>query len=381
MAHFEYADGVFDNPEAYVNLKAQLDKIDAGFGQCTNKLLYCAVSPLFYEVIFNELAKSGLNIPCGGDLGWTRVLVEKPFGKDTETAEKLERQLASIFKEEQIFRIDHYLAKETIQNILTFRFSNPMFEPVWNAKSIEKVHIKVLEKNDVGERGEFYDGVGALRDIGQNHILQMLALIAMERPSGMEAADVRKKRATILKRLVFYKSTSAQTVRAQYTGFREEMGVTADSQTETYFKLTAFIKSWRWRKVPFVLESGKALGESRAEIVVYFKKKNTIEQNVLRFRIQPDEGIEIVFWVKKPGFENEYQKKNLSFSYDASKLETEVPDAYERVLYDCVRGDQTLFASTDEVRYSWKFITPILEKLKNFPLASYERGSEGPVDM
>ena len=380
LAHFEYADGVFDNPQAYVALKKQLEKIDDGFGQCSNKLLYCAVSPVFYETIFNALEKSGLNVPCGGELGWTRILVEKPFGKDTQTAEKLEQQLARIFKESQIFRIDHYLAKETIQNILTFRFSNSIFEPIWNAKYIEKVQIKVSEKGGVGERGDFYDGVGALRDFGQNHLLQMLALIAMERPRSMIGDDVRQNRATILKKLIFQnnvqKNVAEQTVRGQYDGFRTETGVAPDSQTETYFKLTTFINNSRWKKVPFILESGKELAESKAEIVVYFRRLDCAEQNILSFRIQPDEGIELVFWVKKPGFESEHERKTLTFSYDTSKFETEVPDAYERVLYDCVRGDQTLFASTDEVKYSWKFITPILEVFKKLPLLTYKRGSD-----
>ncbi|HAO64421.1 TPA: glucose-6-phosphate dehydrogenase [Candidatus Taylorbacteria bacterium] len=378
LAHMEYANGIFDDAQAYVNLKQRLDRIDAEFGQCSNKLLYLAVAPAFYEIIFEHLKTSGLNIPCGGELGWTRVLVEKPFGNDTKTAEKLESLLTQIFQEAQIFRIDHYLAKETVQNILTFRFSNSMFEPIWNAATIEKVHIQVFEKNRVEDRGDFYDGVGALRDVGQNHLLQMLALIAMDRPKSMHGDDVRKKRAEILKKVSFSKYSKRileQAVRAQYQGFLQEKGVAVGSQTETYFKLPAFIANKRWKNVPFVLESGKALRESKAEISVYFKRLDCAEQNVVRFRIQPNEGIEIVFWVKKPGFEKEHQQKVLAFSFDETKLEHQVPDAYERVLFDCVRGDPTLFASTDEVKYSWKFITPILEKWKGLPLTSYLPGS------
>ncbi len=370
LSHVEYAKGIFDDPTAYVNLKQQLDKIEQKFGQCSNKLLYFAVSPVFYEIIFENLSKSGLNIPCGGELGWTRVLVEKPFGKDTETAQKLEDQLSRIFKEPQIFRIDHYLAKETVQNILAFRFANSMFEPIWNAGAIEKVHIQVLEKNGVGDRGDFYDGVGALRDVGQNHILQMLAIIAMDKPLTMQGDDVRKMRANILRKLVFTKND--QVFRGQYKGFLSEKGVSPDSQTETYFKLPAYVGTKRWKNIPFILESGKGMKESKAEISVYFKRLDCAAQNVVRFRIQPNEGIEIDLWVKKPGFENEFQQKVLSFSYEASKFENEVPDAYERVLFDCVRGDQTLFASTDEVRYSWKFITPILREWQKLPLTQYE---------
>ena len=372
LLHIEYAKGVFDDAKAYLKLKTQLEKIDAEFGQCSNKLLYLAVSPAFYETIFGYLAISGLSVPCGDEFGWTRILVEKPFGKDTITAQMLEGQLSQIFKEAQIFRIDHYLAKETTQNILTFRFSNSMFEQIWNAGAIEKVHIQVLEKNGVEDRGDFYDGVGALRDVGQNHILQMLALIAMDRPKTMKGDDVRNMRAEILKKLKFPKSALAQTERAQYKGFLEEDGVASDSKTETYFKLPAYVNTKRWKNVPFILESGKALKESKAEITIYFRKLECAEQNILRFRIQPNEGIEIVFWVKKPGFEKEHQQKVLSFSYQTSKLEEEVPDAYERVLFDCVRGDQTLFASTLEVEYSWKFITPILEMWQKIPITSYE---------
>jgi len=376
LAQIEYAKGVFDDSKSYTDLKKQLDKIDADFGQCTNKLLYLAVSPAFYGLIFGHLAGSSLNIPCGGDFGWTRILVEKPFGKDTNNAQKLESQLTEIFKESQIFRIDHYLAKETVQNILAFRFSNSIFEPIWNSKMIEKVHIRVSEKNGVENRGDFYDGIGALRDFGQNHLLQMLALIAMDRPVAMHGDYVRKRRADVLGKLAV---SDRQIIRGQYKGFLQEKGISPSSQTETYFKLPVFIKTKRWEGTSFVLESGKALKESKAEIVIYFKRLDCAEQNVLRFRIQPDEGIEIDLWVKKPGFEKEYQKKVLTFSYEASDFENQVPDAYERVLFDCLRGDQTLFASTDEVRYSWKLITPILRKWKKQPLLSYERGSNGPI--
>jgi glucose-6-phosphate 1-dehydrogenase len=382
LTHIEYAKGLFDDPKAYVDLKQQLNRIDAEFGQCTNKLLYLAVSPAFYEIIFGHLKTSGLNIPCGKELGWTRILVEKPFGKDTKTAQKLENQLSQIFQETQIFRIDHYLAKETIQNILAFRFSNSIFEPIWNAKMIEKVHIQVTEKDGVGNRGDFYDGVGALRDFGQNHLLQMLALIAMDRPVTMHGDDVRGMRADILEKLISskkVKNIQEQTVRGQYQGFQQEKGVAPNSQTETYFRLPVFVANKRWKDVPFILENGKALKESKAEIAIYFKRLDCAEQNVLHFKIQPNEGIEIDLWVKKPGFEKGYQQKVLAFSYEASKFENEVPSAYERVLFDCVRGDQTLFASTDEVKYSWKFITPILREWQKLPLMSYSRGSNGPL--
>jgi glucose-6-phosphate 1-dehydrogenase len=248
---------------------------------------------------------------------------------------------------------------------------------------IEKVHIQVTEKKGVENRGDFYDGIGALRDFGQNHLLQMLALIAMDRPATMHGDDVRKMRANILKKLVYSNGiagqTAEQTVRGQYKGFQQEKNVATDSQTETYFRLPVFVATKRWENVPFILENGKALKDSKAEIAIYFKRLDCAEQNILRFKIQPNEGIEIDLWVKKPGFEKEYQQKVLAFSYETSKFENEIPSAYERVLFDCVRGDQTLFASTDEVKHSWKFITPILRQWQKLPLVSYDRGSNGPI--
>ncbi len=379
LTHFQYAEGVFEDARAYENLKKKLERIDTEFGMCTNKLLYLAVAPIFYGIIFKELADSGLSIPCGGELGWTRILVEKPFGRDTKTAAKLEKQLCAIFKEEQIFRIDHYLAKETLQNILAFRFANAIFEPLWNAKSIERVEITLHEKQGLENRGEFYDGVGALRDVGQNHMLQMLALIAMERPSNFTALEIRKKRAQVLKKLKLSKIQTAGIIRGQYQGFNQEKGVHKESKTETYFKVPAFVAESRWKDVPFILESGKALGDSKTEITIYFKKLPGTEQNIITFRIQPNEGIDIRFWLKEPGFVQEYEPTTLSFSYAEDSLVRELPDAYERVLFDCVRGDQTLFASTEEVTYSWKFITPILDIWQKLPLMIYSKGSKGPV--
>ena len=376
LTHIEYAKGVFDEPQAYHDLKKQLDAIDATIGQCTNKLLYLSVAPSFYATIFKELAASKLNIPCGGELGWTRILVEKPFGKDTKTAAELERQLAKIFKEPQIFRIDHYLAKETLQNILTFRFANSLFEHVWNNQAIERVDIRLYEKNGSEERGDFYDGVGALRDVGQNHVLQMLALIAMERPLTMTADAIRTKRAEVLKKITL---STEPLIRGQYKGFTEEEGVAPKSQTETYFKLTALVNTPRWRKVPFVLESGKGMKESTTDIMVHFKKLAGEEGNTVHFRIQPNEGIDIDFYVKKPGFEYEIEHKKLSFSYSTPELKAALPDAYERVLFDCVRGDQTNFASTEEVKYSWQFITPIAAKWEETPLMPYTKYTNGPL--
>jgi glucose-6-phosphate 1-dehydrogenase len=377
-----YEQGFFDSKDSYKNLAAKLKSIDDGWGQCSNKLFHLATSPDFYETILGELAESGLAEPCEGDgEGWTRVLVEKPFGSDVETAKKLDKKLAALFDEDQIFRIDHYLAKESVQNILTFRFSNSLFESLWNQKYIDKVHIKLMERSDAGGRGAFYDSFGALKDVGQNHILQMLALVAMEKPKSWNAFGIRKERTKILARLrsIGKKQISKASVRGQYDGYAREEGVKPGSQTETYFRLEAYIDNARWKNVPFYLESGKGLAETKSEIDIYFKDLDG-RQNILTFRIQPDEGIKLRFWVKTPGYSTnsgmETEAKTLKFHYADSPSLAQLPDAYERVLHDAIEGDQTLFTSTDEVMAAWKFITPIVEGWKSLPLIIYKKGAK-----
>ncbi|TSC82396.1 MAG: glucose-6-phosphate 1-dehydrogenase [Parcubacteria group bacterium Gr01-1014_20] len=384
-----YLSGYFDQTKSYSAVGEKFLKFDEEFGECSNKLFYLAVPPAHYEKIFKKLAKTGLTIPCAGEGGWTRILVEKPFGNDLKNASKLEKILGRLFDETQIFRIDHYLAKETIQNILTFRFSNVLFEPIWNAQSIEKVELKFLEKNDASKRGEFYEEIGALRDVGQNHLLQMLAAITIENPESLSSSSLRNERTKILKAIkpIRGKDVDLYTARGQYQGFRKEKGVSPHSRVETYFLIKLFVENSRWKNVPFILESGKALKESLAEIAVYFKKTKTClcppnsdekHQNILKFNIQPKEGITVKFWAKEPGFSFNLKPQILSFSYGHSKIKDKIPDAYERILYDCIRGDQTLFASTEEVRASWEFITPILESWHRSKLHTYKKGSAGP---
>jgi glucose-6-phosphate 1-dehydrogenase len=379
LDHMYYEQGLFDIPTSYANLSMRLKIIDDGFHQCSNKLFHLAVAPTYYETILEHLSNSGLTIPCGGDEGWTRVLVEKPFGHNIETAKKLDKRLGELFDEEQIFRIDHYLAKEALQNVLAFRFTNTIFEPLWNFNHIEAVHIKLLEKGGIEGRGGFYDDIGALKDVGQNHILQMLALVAMEPPEKFDADSIRKERAKLLARLKILptKKFSDYTVRGQYEGYANEKGVKRNSQTETYFRVQTFIDSPRWKNVPFYIESGKALSESKSEINVYFKNESEQDlQNVLTFRIQPDEGIKIKFFVKTPGFGMKVEPKTLKFKYSESHTFQELPDAYERVLYDAIMGDQTLFTSTDEVMQAWKFITSIITSWSTLPLTIYKKGTE-----
>lgn len=379
--HMYYEQGNFDEPASYAQLAQRLQNLDDGFKQCSNKLFHLSIPPSLYESILVHLYKSGLTNPCSEDEGWTRVLVEKPFGNDIETAKKLDKKLAELFDENQIFRIDHYLAKEALQNILSFRFANSLFEPLWNRNHIDKVHICLYEKIGVGSRGATYDGIGALKDVGQNHVLQMLALIAMEPPATFNADNIRKERALVLSKLlpITEKNINAQVVRGQYDGYRQEAGVKEYSQTETYFRIESHINNARWKNVPFYLESGKSLSDTRTEINVYFKNQkndHTYEdrQNVLTFRIQPDELIRIRFWVKTPGFTMDVEPKTLKFKYSDFPPHAALPDAYERVLYDAIVGDQTLFTSTDEVLYAWKYITSILNSWHAVPLTIYNKG-------
>lgn len=390
-----YHQGQLDLVDDYYKLGRSLYEVDRKLTVCTNKLFYLATPPDLYETIFDNLSASALAIPCapGFDkegLVWTRILVEKPFGSNLATAKRLDQKLGKLFKEEQIFRIDHYLAKETIQNILSFRFSNSLFEPFWNAKQIESVEIKFHEQNLVSERGKFYDGVGALRDVGQNHMLQMLAVVAMENPRNLDSNSIRMSRAKLLKSVsAGAKKTKNYAIKGQYEGYLQESGVNPGSKTETFFRLKLLVKNRRWRGVPFHLEGGKALDSNKAEIVIYFKRpkdclmgkdsKGVCEQNTLTFRIQPDEGIEAVFWAKKPGFDLALESKTLSFKY-RDNLVAEIPDAYERVLIDAIRGDQTLFASTEEVMAEWNLINPVLEGWENDPVYQYPKGSRG-VDI
>lgn len=391
--HFQ--PGEFSENETYKKLATELAQLDEkSFSVCSNKLFYLAVPPTTYDVIFENLAKSGLSIPCqsgkdGEEVGWTRVLVEKPFGRDLETAQELDQKLAKLFQEEQIFRIDHYLAKETVQNIITFRFGNALFEPVWDSGNVHSIKITLHEKLGVGERASFYEGVGALRDVGQNHLLQLLALTTMEDPGSLDPHAIRSARSILLQNLMPLKPSALKTkvVRGQYADYRQMTDVDNATETETFFRLQMEIANKRWQGVPITLEAGKKMAEDKVEIEIAFKEpvscvcplEDQHHQNVLTIRVQPNEGIKLRFWVKKPGLGYEMEPRDLSFSYQEDETDIVMPDAYQKVLYDCIRGDQTLFASTDEVAASWAFITPILENWSQVPLQQYEPNSTGPL--
>lgn len=381
LDHISYEQGQFDDPAAYAKLAERVKGVDDRWGQCSNKLFHLSVPPSLYEGVLNNLSHSKLTEPCADDTGWTRVLIEKPFGNNIDHAKALDKLLGKLFDEEQIFRIDHYLAKETLQNIMAFRFYNHIFEPIWNRGFVEKVHIKLFEEKGVLDRGDTYDPVGALKDVGQNHMLMMLSAVAMDKPRNMSAMEVRRERARVLYRLrqAPVRSAKGTNMRGQYAGYRQEAGVPGDSQTETYFRLKAFINSSRWRSVPFFLESGKAMAESRTEIDVYFKGgKSGDGQNIVTFKIQPNEGIKIKFFVKTPGNAFSVEPKTLKFRYTDVPAEhwQNLPNDYERLLQDAFTGDQTLFASTEEIMASWKFITAVLRDWPKLPLVEYPRGAK-----
>ena len=369
LKRFSYHQGMFDKEEDYRRLAASLGHIDGQWRVCANKLFHLAVPPQYYETIFTHLHSSGLTSPCSPEEGWTRVIVEKPFGKDFESAQRLDELLGKLFKEIQIYRIDHYLAKEMVQNSLLFRFSNNLFEKTWDQSLIERIELRLLEHIGVEDRGAFYDGVGALRDVGQNHLLQMLALITMDRPSGFSAEGIRASRAALLEslQLPLGEPLSATTYRGQYKGYRAINGVRKDSETETYFKIRATLRGTRFANVPIVLEGGKRVGNAKKEIVVTFRHPEpclcpTGEhlKNRLIFHIGPREGISIQFWAKKPGLKMELEERTFEFLFRDLRRNLQYVEEYEKLLLDCIAGDQTLFVSTEEVRAMWKFIDPIV---------------------
>lgn len=383
-----YKQGDFNIADDYDSLSKYLSDLDKKIDDCSNKIFHLAVPPSLYENIFKLLSDSGLSSPCTKheDERWTRILVEKPFGSDDENAKRLDKMLGKMFKEDQIFRIDHYLAKEAIQNILFFRFANAIFEPIWNREHIDRVELKLYETETVPDRVNFYDGIGALRDVGQNHLLQMLALISMEDPGSITSESIRESRRDVLSKVILSSKDGADLVRGQYEGYSDSEGVAKDSKTETYFKTKLEIKNSRWKGVPFYLESGKALDRDNTEIQIVFKDKKSsvcmIDEtcqynNTLTIDID-DQEISICFWTKKPGLTFDLEQKKLSFKYGQD--DTRFADAYEKVIYDCIKGDQSLFTSTHESATNWRIISDIMKAWKNLPLIKYKKGSN-PEDI
>jgi glucose-6-phosphate 1-dehydrogenase len=364
-----------------------------------NRIFYCAVPPQTYQLIAVQLQAAGLNTGNG----FHRIVIEKPFGLDLKSARELTETLHKAFSEDSVYRIDHYLGKETVQNILAFRFANAIFEPVWNANLIDSVQITAAEDIGIENRGGYYDRTGALRDIVQNHAMQLVSLTAMEPPLAFEANAVRDEKVKVLRaiRPLIGEDIEQSTVRAQYTkgwvlgeqvpGYREEPDVAQDSQTETFAALRLFIDNWRWAGVPFYIRAGKRLPKRVTEIRIQFKKPphltfgreamKEVDPNALTLRIQPEEGISLKFGAKVPSAGLRIRSVTMDFQYMTSFL-VEAPEAYERLLLDCMIGDPTLFTRADEVEAAWTLIDPIEEAWRNGrpPLGTYPAGTWGPPE-
>jgi glucose-6-phosphate 1-dehydrogenase len=395
-----YLQSAFNDPAGYEHLNSLLNQLDQERGTGGNRIFYLSTPPSQYPEIIQRLGAAGLN---RNRKGWTRVIIEKPFGHDLGSAIELNRQVAKVFREDQVYRIDHYLGKETVQNILVFRLANGIFEPVWNRRYVDHVQITVAENIGLEGRGGYYEESGAIRDMVQNHMLQLLTLVAMEPPIAFDANPVRDEKVKVLHALqpLIGKDVVTQTIRAQYgpgwvsgqpvKGYTEEAGVSPTSITETYVAMKIFVDNWRWAGVPFYLRTGKHLPKRVTEIAIQFKQAplmlfkrseahGQVEPNVLVLRIQPDEGISLKFGAKVPGTEMQIRSVNMDFFYGSSFVRQQ-PEAYERLILDCMMGDSTLFTRRDEVEAQWGFIQGILDEWKNEPretVLTYDAGSWGP---
>ncbi len=400
--NIHYHQSTFDDLDGYKRLAERLDAIDAERGGKGNRLFYLSIAPEFFDDVLEKLKEVGLNEAADGC--WARVIVEKPFGKDLASARHLNQVVNNTFDEADTYRIDHYLGKETAQNIMVLRFANAIYEPLWNNQHIDHIEISCAEHLGMeGGRGGYYDTAGALRDMIQNHLLQLLSLVAMEPPTDLSADAVRDEKVKViraLRQLDTPEKVAANTVRAQYTegfingdnvlGYRQEDRVNPESQTETYVAIKAFVDTWRWSGVPFFIRVGKRLPKKATEISVHFKNVPNVlfnqlggsppSENVLVIRIQPDEGISLRMNSKLPGAAIRMEPVKMNFQYSTSFGKSS-PEAYERLLLDSMAGDATLFARRDEVEEAWKFVDHIQNAWHNsgqVPMAEYAAGTWGP---
>jgi glucose-6-phosphate 1-dehydrogenase len=393
-----------NSSESFEGLSKTLKKLEGKHDTGSNRIFYLAIPPSAYGSVAAMLGSAGLSREHQDGAGWSRLVVEKPFGHDLESARELDRQIRQHFSENQIFRIDHYLAKETVQNVSIFRFANAIFEPIWNRMFIDHVHINAAESIGVGKRAAYYEDAGVLRDMFQNHMMQLLAVTAMEPPAVFEAEQVRDEHVKVFRALrpIPRDNPSQNLVLAQYDagavdgeqvpGYREESGVSEDSLTPTFGMMTVFIDNWRWQDVPFHLTSGKRLAKKLTEIVISFKKvphllfrkvlDETITPNLLTLGIQPEEKIDLTFETKNPGAKACLRSVTMDFNY-RENYEGPILNAYEKALIDCMHGDQMLFWRQDAVELCWAFLDPILKECETCTdrgerLLSYSAGSWGP---
>lgn len=392
-AHIYYQQGLFEQRRGYKQLIQVLKILDEQMGACITRLFYLATPPSYYPKILEHLHKTKLTEGCGqGSNKWTKIIVEKPFGKDLETAKYLDQKLSEIFDEKQIFRVDHYLAKETMQNIIAFRFANGIFEPIWNNNYIDNVQITWAEKQGILGRGRFFDGLGLLRDVAQNHLMQLLAAVAMEQPETFSKEGLRDVRADAIKaiRKIDPKEVSQFVVKGQYAGYREEHDVLKHSNTETFVAMKLFVDTERFKGVPFYIRAGKKMPKDQVSISIVFKQTCHIlfkeygcpeEGNVLTIHIQPDEGITLRVIAKKPGTKLSLGTVDMKFSY-REEFGQNGANAYEKLIMDIFYGDQMLFNRSDELQSSWELITKILEgwKIKKTKFPNYDLGTWGPSD-
>jgi glucose-6-phosphate 1-dehydrogenase len=398
LKHLQYFSGNYDDPEAYKKLAKRLEELDSQGQLNGNRLFYLATPPDVYHRIIKELGDAGLAKPKT-EKSWSRIIIEKPFGHDKASARDLNQKVLSVFDESQVYRIDHYLGKETVQNMLVFRFGNGIFEPLWNRNYIDHVQITAAESLGVERRAAFYESAGAMRDMIQSHVLQLTSLVAIEAPAKFDANSVRNEKIKVLQSIRPFTQESIwkSVVRGQYgpgmvdgkqvPGYRQEPGVKPDSATETFVALKLQVDNWRWNGVPFYLRTGKRLARPRTEVAICFKKAphlvfrgESLDENSLVVNIQPDEGISLSFGAKSPGAQMNIRPVTMDFEYRKA-FGGESRPAYATLINDCIRGDATLFDRADSVEAAWELVDPILEAWQSAgppPFPNYPSGSAGP---